>query len=127
MNQDRLRPQEDLLRYFEQVSDKSVRTPEDLEKYLACVQEVRPQWLHVNRVARGWPLVQQIVLVLLFGFALVQYLVMDVLVEIVSLREVIYFVPTSRTDTRAAAHKPELVLTAASEIDGPAGSPPREK
>ena len=99
MGVDELKPQEDLVGYFELTSGKSIRTREDLEKYFGCVQEVRPQWLHVNRVPGGWPLAQQIILALLFAFAVVQYYFVDVVSEISSLHEVIYFVPPAKPRT----------------------------
>jgi hypothetical protein len=102
-----LEPQEDLLRYFEKVSNRPVRTREDLENYLGFVDEVKPQWLHVNRAARGWPLAQRIVLVVLFGFAVVQYYVVDVIAEIASLRGTTYFVPPAGPDARSAAARPD--------------------
>ena len=105
MNQENLEPQDDLLRYFEKVTDKSIRTREDLDRYLSCVEEVRPQWFHVNRPARGWPLVQRIILVVLFGVALVQYVMIDVIVEIASLRQTLYFAPATTPETKPAPDK----------------------
>lgn len=94
---DRLDPQEDLVGYFERVTGKRIRTREDLERYLECAQEVRPQWLHVNRVPQGSALFKQIVLAALLAIAVVQYVSMDVLVEIASMPSTTYFVSAGRS------------------------------
>jgi hypothetical protein len=88
---ERLDPQEDLVNYFERVTGHGMKTREDLERYLDCAQEVRPQWLHVNRVPRGANLFKQIALGVLLVIAVVQYVSMDVLVEIASLPSTTYF------------------------------------
>lgn len=89
---ERLEAQEDLVNYFERVTGRGIKTREDLERYLDCAQEVRPQWLHVNHVPRGSNLFKQIVLAVLFVIAVVQYVSMDVLVDIASLPRTTYFV-----------------------------------
>ena len=93
---DRLDPQEDLVGYFERSTGQRIRTRADLERYLDCAEEVRPQWLQINRVPRGSTLFKQIVLVLLFVIALAQYVTMDTLVEIAKLPSNIYFVSSAR-------------------------------
>jgi len=93
---DRLDPQEDLVGYFERSTGQRIRTRADLERYLDCAEEVRPQWLEVNRVPRGSALFKQIVLVLLFVIALAQYITMDTLVEIAKIPSNIYFVSSAR-------------------------------
>ena len=94
---DRLDPQEDLVAYFERVTGKRIRTREDLERYLECAKEVRPQWLHVNRAPHGSALLRQIVLAALFVIAVVEYVSMDVLVEIASMPSTTYFVSGGRS------------------------------
>lgn len=94
---ERLEAQEDLVSYFERVSGHSIRTREDLERYLDCAREVRPQWVHVNRVPKGASLVRQIVLAVLFLIAVVQYVSMDVLVEIARVPSNTYFSPPDRS------------------------------
>ena len=94
---DRLEPQEDLVDYFERSTGRRIRTRADLERYLDCAQEVRPQWHHINRVPTGSSLFKQIVLALLFAIAVVQYVTMDVLVEIAKIPSNIYIVPSTRS------------------------------
>jgi hypothetical protein len=82
---ERLEPQEDLVEYFERSTGQRIRTRADLERYLDCAKQVRPQWLHVTRVPKGPALLKQIVLAMLFVVASAQYLSMDVLLEIAKL------------------------------------------
>ncbi|HEX2566882.1 MAG TPA: hypothetical protein VHN19_05755 [Burkholderiales bacterium] len=93
----RLDPQEDLVGYFERSTGQRIRTRADLERYLDCAEEVRPQWLEVDRIPRGSALFKQIVLALLFLIALAQYVTMDTLLEIARLPSNIYFVSSGRT------------------------------
>ena len=92
----RLDPQEDLVAYFERSTGQRIRSSADLERYLDCAEEIRPQWLHVTSVPKGSALLKQIVLALLFVIAAVQYVTMDVLVEIARLPANTYFVPPAR-------------------------------
>ena len=88
---ERLEAQEDLVTYFERVTGHGIKTREDLERYFDCAQEVRPQWVHVNRVPKGSALVRQIILAVLLVIAVVQYVSMDVLVEIARMPTNTYF------------------------------------
>ncbi len=100
MSGDERGTQEDLLLYYERVSGRILRTQADLDRFLDCAQEVRPQWLHVNRPPRGMALAKQIVLALLFAFASLQYFVLDVVTEIAALRENVYMAPARLPSTR---------------------------
>lgn len=89
---ERLDAQEDLVNYFERVTGHAIRSRADLDRYLDYAQDVRPQWLHVNRVPTGSAFFKQIVLALLLVIAVVQYVALDALVEIASLPGTTYFV-----------------------------------
>ena len=89
--QAKLDPQEDLLNYFERVNGWRLKTKGDLDRYLDYAQEVRPPWLRASRVERGWPLLKQILLAVLFAVAAGQYIFLDAAVEIASLPGTIYF------------------------------------
>ena len=89
---ERLDTQEDLVSYFERVTGHGIRSRADLERYLDCAQEVRPQWLHVNRIPTGSGFFKQIVLAVLLVIAVGQYVALDALVEIASLPRTTYFV-----------------------------------
>ena len=89
---ERLDAQEDLVNYFERVTGRSIRSRADLDRYLDCAQEVRPQWLHVNRIPTGSTFFKQIVLAVLLVIAVVQYVSLDALVEIASLPRTTYFI-----------------------------------
>jgi len=92
---ERLDAQEDLVHYFERVTGHGMKTKEDLERYFDCAREVRPQWVHLNRLPRGGALLRQVVLAVLFVIVAVQYVSLDVLVEIASLPHTTYFIASS--------------------------------
>ena len=89
---ERLDAQEDLVSYFERVTGRGIKTREDLERYLDCAKEVRPQWVHVNRVPDAPALFKQIVLAVLLVIAVVQYVSLDVLIEIATMPSTTYFI-----------------------------------
>ena len=107
---ERLDPQEDLVAYFERSTGQRIRTRADLERYLDCAKEVRPQWLHVTSVPKGSALLKQIVLAVLFVVALAQYMSMDVLLEIAKLPANTYFTSSPQIHEDRFEQRSELRL-----------------
>lgn len=74
---------EELLSCLEQASGRRIRTREDIES------------------VRRWQKVKDVTLVALAAFAFVQYYAIDVMAQIMALRENTYFVPTDAPMTKS--------------------------
>ena len=74
---------EELLSCLEQASGRRIRTGEDIES------------------VRRWQKVKDVTLVALAAFAFVQYYTIDVMAQIMALRENTYFVPTDAPMTKS--------------------------
>jgi len=83
---------EELIEYLEQVSGRRIRTREDIKGYL---DEVAARKAVDDRSVRRWQQAKTITLIGLATFAFIQYYMMDVMVQIFSLRETTVFVPVS--------------------------------
>jgi hypothetical protein len=83
---------EELLRHLEQASGRSLRTREDVKAY---VDEVAARNAADQPSVRWWQKVKTVTLIALAAFAFVQYYAMDVMTQIMALRENTYFVPVS--------------------------------
>jgi len=83
---------EELIRYLEQASGRSLRTREDVKAY---VEEMAARKAADQPAVRWWHRVKTITLIALAAFAFVQYYAMDVMTQIMALRENTFFVPVS--------------------------------
>ena len=83
---------EELLRTLEQASGRRIRTREDIKTY---VDELAARKAVDLPSVRRWQKVKTVTLIALAAFAFVQYYVMDVMTQIMALRENTYFVPVS--------------------------------
>lgn len=81
---------EELVRFLEEQSGRSIRSREDVRAYLAELVERKAG---SGPLARFWLKAKQATLFGLLAFAFVQYYLFDVFVQILTVRENIYFVP----------------------------------
>lgn len=83
---------EELLQHLEKLSGRTLKTREDIQAYVRDVSERKA----LDKPAvRRWLKVKRLTLVVLLGFAVIQYYMLDVLLEIASLRSTTFFVPAS--------------------------------
>ena len=83
---------EELIEHLEQASGRRIRTREDIQAYL---DEVAARKAADHPSVRRWQQAKTITLIGLVTIAFVQYYMMDVMVQILSLRETTVFVPVS--------------------------------
>jgi hypothetical protein len=81
---------EELIQYLEEKSGRSIRTREDIKAY---IDEVGARKAADDPSVRRWQTAKTAVLIGLSVFAFIQYYYMDVMVQILSLRETTVFVP----------------------------------
>lgn len=83
---------EELLRFLEQLSGRSIRTHADMEAYLnelkTQAQNVRP-----SRAARRWAIAKHATLGVGLLIAVLQYYLIDVYVQIISMQRVQFLNP----------------------------------
>ena len=89
---------QELVEYLEQVSGRRIRTREDIKAYL---DEVAARKAADEASVRRWQQAKTITLIGLATFAFIQYYMMDVMVQILSLRETTVFVPVSVPTVRS--------------------------
>ncbi len=83
--------QEDLIRHLEQLSGRQIRVREDVH---ALMQDSWAPKADAER-SRRWRSMKHAVLGLLFTFTVLQYYFLDVLLQILSLRELTHFTPAA--------------------------------
>jgi hypothetical protein len=83
---------EALLRYLEELSGRRLASRSDVRAFLQEKEALRPQDLPS---VRRWRTAKRATIGALFVFAALQYHLMDVFLEIMSLRETTYFVPVA--------------------------------
>lgn len=83
---------EELVQHLEKLTGRTLRTREDIQAY---VREVSARKATDDPSVRRWLKAKQVTLVALVAFAVIQYYMLDVLLEIASLRSTIFFVPAS--------------------------------
>lgn len=83
---------EELIRYLEQVSGRRIRTRDDIKAY---VEEMAARKATDQPGVRFWQRLKTITLIALAAFAFVQYYAIDVMNQILALRENTFFVPVS--------------------------------
>ena len=83
---------EELIEHLERLSGRSLKTREDIAAY---VREAAARRADEQPSVRRWLKAKQVTLIALFAFSVVQYYILDVMLEIVSMRSTTFFVPAS--------------------------------
>jgi hypothetical protein len=83
---------EELVQHLEKLSGRTFRTRADIQAY---VQEVAARKAIDQPSVRRWLSAKRITLIVLLAFGVIQYYILDVLVEITSMRTTTFFVPAS--------------------------------
>jgi hypothetical protein len=81
---------EELIQHLEKLTGRSLKTREDIQAY---VREVSARKATDQPSVRRWLTVKKATLVALLAFGVIQYYMVDVMLEIVSMRTTTYFVP----------------------------------
>jgi hypothetical protein len=83
---------EELLQHLERLTGRTLRTREDIQSY---VREVAERRAADQPSVRRWMKAKKITLVALLAFGVMQYYILDVLLEIVSMQNTTFFVPAA--------------------------------
>jgi hypothetical protein len=83
---------EELVQHLEQLTGRTLRTREDIQAY---VREVAARKPVEQPGVRRWLRAKKVTLIALLAFGVIQYYVLDVMLEIVSMRTNTFFVPAS--------------------------------
>jgi hypothetical protein len=83
---------EELVQHLEKLTGRSLRTREDIQAY---VREVAARKASDQPAVRRWLQVKKVTLIILLGFGVMQYYILDVMLEIVSMRATTFFIPAS--------------------------------
>ncbi|HEY5897148.1 MAG TPA: hypothetical protein VIV54_06270 [Burkholderiales bacterium] len=79
---------EDLLHYLEEISGRAIRTRADVEQYVEQLSAAKAQ----DKSARRWQTAKSAVLLALVTAAALQYYLLDIMLQIASLRQLTFFV-----------------------------------
>ncbi len=80
------------MQYLEKLTGRSLKTRQDIREY---VKEVSARKGRDQPSVRRWLKAKQATLMALLAFGVIQYYMLDVLLEIVSMRSSTFFVPAS--------------------------------
>jgi hypothetical protein len=81
---------EELVQHLEKLTGRTLRTRADIQAY---VREVAARKAADDPAVRRWLTAKKITLIVLLGFGVMQYYILDVLLEIVSMPTTTFFVP----------------------------------
>jgi hypothetical protein len=81
---------EELIQHLEKLTGRSLKTREDIQAY---VREVGARKATDQPSVRRWLTVKKATLIALLAFGVIQYYMLDVMLEIVSIPKTTYFVP----------------------------------
>ena len=81
---------EELIQHLETLTGRSLKTREDIQAY---VREIAARKASDQPSVRRWLSVKKATLIALLAFGVIQYYMLDVMLEIVSLPTTTYFVP----------------------------------
>ena len=90
MSEQQAESREELIQHLEQMTGRSLKTREDIQAY---VREVSARRAADQPSVRRWLSVKKATLIALLAFGVIQYYMLDVMLEIVSMRTTTYFVP----------------------------------
>jgi len=83
---------EELVQHLEKLTGRTLRTREDIQAY---VREVSARKATDQPSVRRWLNAKKITLIALLALSVLQYYILDVLLQIASIRTPTYFVPAS--------------------------------
>jgi hypothetical protein len=83
---------EELVQHLEMLTGRTLRTRADIQSY---VREVAARKAADEPAVRRWLQLKKVTLIVLLGFGVMQYYILDVMLEIVSMRSTTFFVPAS--------------------------------
>lgn len=83
---------EELVQHLEKLTGRTFRTREDIQAY---VREVAERKATDQPSVRRWLNAKRITLAVLLAFGVLQYYILDVMLEIVSMRTTTFFVPAT--------------------------------
>jgi hypothetical protein len=83
---------EELLQHLEKLTGRTLKTREDIQAY---VREVSARKASDEPSVRRWLKAKKVTLAALLAFGVIQYYILDVMLEIVSMRSTTFFVPAS--------------------------------
>ena len=81
---------EELIQHLESLTGRTLKTREEIAAY---VREVGARNAADMPSVRRWSSVKKITLIALFAFGLIQYYILEVMLEIATMRSPTYFVP----------------------------------
>ena len=81
---------EELIQHLEKLTGRTLKTREDIAAY---VREVTARRATDQRSVQRWLKAKKATLILLLAFGVIQYYILDVMLEIVSMRSTTCFVP----------------------------------
>jgi hypothetical protein len=87
-----LESRDELIQHLEKLTGRTLKTREDIAAY---VHEVKARSAADEPSVQRWLKAKKVMLVALFAFGVVQYYVLDVMLEIASMRSTTFFVPAS--------------------------------
>jgi hypothetical protein len=90
---------EELIEHLERLTGRTLRTREDIQAYVREVSARRPQ---DEPSVRRWLNAKRITLAVLLAFGVIQYYILDVLLEIASMQTTTYFVPARAPMVKSA-------------------------
>jgi hypothetical protein len=79
---------EELIQQLEKLTGRTLKTREDVQAYFRETAERKPS-------TTGWLKAKKLMLFALLAFSAIQYYVLDVMLEIASMRSTTFFVPVS--------------------------------
>jgi hypothetical protein len=83
---------EELVQHLEKLTGRTLKTREDIAAY---VREVSARRASDQPAVKRWLKAKKATLIALLAFGVVQYYVLDVMLEIVSMRSTTFFIPAS--------------------------------
>jgi hypothetical protein len=83
---------EELVQHLEKLTGRTFKTREDIQAY---VREVAERKATDQPSVRRWLNAKRITLAVLLVFGVLQYYILDVMLEIASMRTTVFFVPAS--------------------------------
>ena len=81
-----------MIRHLEQLAGRAIRTREDVSEYL---KEISARKAGDDPSVQRWKAAKRVTLLVTLSAAFLQYYFMDVALQIMSLRELVQFVPVS--------------------------------
>ena len=99
MSQTSPETREELVQHLEQLTGRTLRTREDIQAY---VREVAARKATDDPSVRRWIKAKHFTLVALLAFGIIQYYILDVMLEIASMRTMTFFVPVSAPVQKSA-------------------------